>query len=1251
MGKRDEAAAEWEPYKAEITRLRQSNKLPDLMAFMEKEYSFYRSAQQYNRQFVKWGLSKYSSQKDYEYMAHAEKKRKFENKDTEFNVRGKILKSEDLKKKLRRHLPKGFETVPLIEIGPLTPEGIQALTPPARNDGGVSIELADLPFFQFQQYLRQAIFLREPPLSHHFDFSAIPMDALIPTTRNKHDRYPNQFLQAVTIGQTEEELFRSSDAIIRGPPTDALFYTISYCAYLSSNNLLAEENLDNIVEWMATNERRLPQLDFLDPNSPTVAVFLRQLLERAVQLEYTILVSYLLQICLSSDDPSRILQSHSLLYIAFEYNELEMATHILDTGICLEDYQYRLDVIVREGYDEMLKLLISRGLNIRDQETYNKLSWLEAAVDSGQTSIVKLLIGQKVVDIDVSKGAFFRVLAQNDEIAQLLIHAGMPIPPWFEFESYEIREHLTRISVSKGYGLESLLHELAFFYPIQTPLEVAAQSRNWGLVRSLVGHGALLDLGDPWLSTGKWETWVAALGNRLDTASIIPVMSALQAAVRHGNIEMTLFLLRNGAKVDGRPQDMYGHTALQIAVATGNKAIVNLLLEWNANVNAGAGIFQDPNTNIYPDTYTDPDSDTNIFYKGATALQFAAGLEDLEIFILLLKKGADVRAEGGKDGKTVLQTAAHVGNLELVRFLLRNSYTDVHERPYPRGGRTALQAASESCSPSSLEIMRLLLFAGANSNEPPAAKRGITALQGAAAAGNVAKAELLLAANARVELCSAQYGCTALHKAIEGCHSDMVTLLLQNGATPCYDASAVSGRTPLQEACWHGDTHIASLLLSSIPCDLHSQLANIPASFNGGVTALQAAVRSRNLELVKLLLILGADPNAPGAVVSGKSALETARLFRDFEMLRLLLEEGARFPADWDLPFPGIGYSQQENISGYISPKTEGVSLKYPLPDSSLQLDNKRRYSDLKDRYGELMSLVVGSGFNITIFPRVWLEAALAFAIYIEDFHIVDVLIAGDVSLISASTCVNCTGLQWAAAVGNVETVKVFVKHGVDVNEREIGWCGWREISRSGGTALWLAAYHGRFEVVKYLLECGADIKSPTSGRSALQVAARNGHAEMVRHLVEVKDADINVPGCEAFKRTALQAAVEHGHIDIVSYLLEHGADINAPAYCDRGVTALQVAAITGHAGILSILLDAGADVTAPGATDLGRTAIEGAAEHGRLDILHMLLQIHPPGQHLADQLREAKKLADVYNRSEITRAIRGHQESQGWLE
>ena len=155
----------------------------------------------------------------------------------------------------------------------------------------------------------------------------------------------------------------------------------------------------------------------------------------------------------------------------------------------------------------------------------------------------------------------------------------------------------------------------------------------------------------------------------------------------------------------------------------------------------------------------------------------------------------------------------------------------------------------------------------------------------------------------------------------------------------------------------------------------------------------------------------------------------------------------------------------------------------------------------------------------------------------------------------------NFTPLTFASDKGNLEIVKLLVENRASINAED-GSEGNTVIGLPApgegtflvcNTALTKAIEKGNLEIVKYLVENGADIKDNDSN-TALTVASRNGNLEVVKYLVE-NGADINDK--DNYGDTALMVASWNGNLEVVKYLVENGADIDENSH---GKTALMIA-------------------------------------------------------------------------------------------
>jgi ankyrin repeat protein len=123
--------------------------------------------------------------------------------------------------------------------------------------------------------------------------------------------------------------------------------------------------------------------------------------------------------------------------------------------------------------------------------------------------------------------------------------------------------------------------------------------------------------------------------------------TALQIACRDGSLELVELLLEYGADVNAPPAERHGATALQFAAIGGYLGIAHLLLEMGADVNAVPALFE-----------------------GRTAFEGAAEHGRVDMVQLLRNAGADITEAGGQFERA-LERATKNGHLA-VRSLLRS---------------------------------------------------------------------------------------------------------------------------------------------------------------------------------------------------------------------------------------------------------------------------------------------------------------------------------------------------------------------------------------------------------------------------------------------------------------------------------------------------------------------------------------------------------------------------------------------------
>ena len=217
----------------------------------------------------------------------------------------------------------------------------------------------------------------------------------------------------------------------------------------------------------------------------------------------------------------------------------------------------------------------------------------------------------------------------------------------------------------------------------------------------------------------------------------------------------------------------------------------------------------------------------------------------------------------------------------------------------------------------------------------------------------------------------------------------------------------------------------------------------------------------------------------------------------------------------------------------------------------------------------------------------------------------------------------NDTALMKAAGQGHIEVVRFLVEQGADPNI----------FNTQRQNALMFAAAGGHFSVVIFLLDSGgySERYNPMGYRyelgpkTSLMWAAYNGHLDVVNLLLEYTKivGDTFVYNFSA----SLGWAAYNGHLDVVKLLLEDGVQLNPrPALGKKrgsGTTALMLAAYGGQLEVVRFLLENGADIhvrTAewlPVQTDLGTiyfqeiggNALMLAIDQGHAEVVRLLLE------------------------------------------
>jgi ankyrin repeat protein len=430
---------------------------------------------------------------------------------------------------------------------------------------------------------------------------------------------------------------------------------------------------------------------------------------------------------------------------------------------------------------------------------------------------------------------------------------------------------------------------------------------------------------------------------------------------------------------------------------------------------------------------------------------------------------------------------------------------------------------------------------------------------------------------------------TPLHEAVQRGDPEMVTFLIAEGAD--VNARCDNDFTPLHFA---EDAEIVRILLGN---------GADPKLRASGRTALDEAVRGENVEVIDTLLAAGevltfehlvqlgrTDDVAsmlrerPWLAKARRKCLHMAAQKGHLEIARLLLDYGAD---------PNLDYGFA-NISGTFSPLSSAiVAGQYEIAKlfcergANTNVSGGKYYDNLfhesvATRETRFVQLMLEHGADVNSQSDRWQMAPLHVAADIGDAEKCELLIRykGDVN---ARTPDGAPPLMFAAASGHYEVCDLLLSKGAEFDihvATALGQAAWVRRSLEGNsslandrdkrlhrTPLFWAAERGNLEVLELLIQYKADVNARAlpfthsgrvvtgprvwnagsengnndAGETPLHLAAGAGHAAIVRALLK---EGARIDATDTRGDTPLRRAVRNGRVETVKLLLQEGAPI-----------------------------------------------------------------------------------------------------------
>jgi uncharacterized protein len=349
---------------------------------------------------------------------------------------------------------------------------------------------------------------------------------------------------------------------------------------------------------------------------------------------------------------------------------------------------------------------------------------------------------------------------------------------------------------------------------------------------------------------------------------------------------------------------------------------------------------------------------------------------------------------------------------------------------------------------------------------------------------------------------------------------------------------------------------------------LVKQRVNVNATQPDGTTALHWAAHWNDLETVNLLLRAGANPKIANRY--GATPLSEAASVGNAPMIEALLKAGADAKA--------LTTADGETVL-MTAARAGNVDAVRILLEHAADVNAREKYKGqtalmwaAAERHPEVIKVLLahGADWKVVSFDRETKMPKLSAA-----------------SSVSPIARGGFTAFLFTAREGDIESAKVMLDSGVDINQTDI----------DGTNALVVSIMNKKYTFAKFLLDRGANPNMvDVKGRAALY-AAVDIRTEDYSALPNRKEDD-PLPSLELVK--ALLARGANPNMQLTKNLPGRSGMDSGDTTLDEGTTPLMRAARSGDAAVMRALLEKGADPKLT--TKEGNTALMFAAGVGYRD-------------------------------------------------